>query len=104
MTAAACRLTGAEYAALGVLASLPLVVLRPWALLATGALVAGMLAGDAAMYRYVLRRRKMTVPHVMTTLFRSSFLASAERRRAIAAAPSRSSAVVARASSFQAGR
>jgi len=32
--------------------------------------------------RYLLRRRRLKVPHVMTTMFRSSFLASNERRRA----------------------
>ncbi|ROO59062.1 GT2 family glycosyltransferase [Micromonospora sp. Llam0] len=44
-------------AALGVLAVLPLTLLTPWALPAVGALGALMVAGDAAMYRYVLRRR-----------------------------------------------
>jgi predicted acylesterase/phospholipase RssA len=31
--------------------------------------------------RYLLRRRRLKVPHIMTTLFQSSFLASRERRR-----------------------
>ena len=38
--------------------------------------------GRYFLERYVLRRRTLKVPHVMTTMFRSSFLASHERRRA----------------------
>ena len=38
--------------------------------------------GRFFLERYVLRRRALKVPHVMTTMFRSSFLASHERRRA----------------------
>ncbi|MFY1632994.1 glycosyltransferase family 2 protein [Solwaraspora sp. WMMB335] len=58
----------AALAALGVLASLALAVLSPWSLSATGTLLAAMVAGDAAMYRYVLRRRGVGFLMVFTTV------------------------------------